>query len=41
MLEHWPQGLQIGLPNLMVSPVPKINIYLDFFQMIGVVYPTK
>jgi len=19
MLEHWPQGLQIGLPNLMVS----------------------
>jgi hypothetical protein len=19
MLEHWPQGLQIGLPNLMVT----------------------
>jgi hypothetical protein len=19
MLEHWPQGLQIGFPNLMVS----------------------
>jgi hypothetical protein len=25
MLEHWPQGLQIGLPNLMVS----------FFQALG------
>jgi hypothetical protein len=41
MLEHWPQGLQIGLPNLMVSffqpwsqyKTIKFRIYLYWGQI--------
>jgi hypothetical protein len=27
MLEHWPQGLQIGFPNSMVSLFPPLGQY--------------